>query len=549
MPTLRSNRSGLIEVNNKYAYTFTGMESGSIITQLEDHTTLLKRDAEIRDFSLSLRYTDEKVPSLLPHWTSFIDAIRTYNPDYQFWKLNEVNLPSDIINVLQTLLVSRNIHRLDFIKSDSGSEANQLTNFSLLCNVISENTTIKCLVIKGATRFGPALYKAIRMHIALEELYLLAMELGGAESIFRSMINASVNMKYISLRDSTIGPKGAEILSEFLKSNKKLEYLCLANTLMTNEDVTLVAAALKHNTTLRVLNLGGTKINGVKNMNKVTSTGLQVLSKVLFNTSSLYWVANSNHTCRVETASRLLEPCRYEALLNIVNRKGTPKGNRRWKLLSVLYATNGIGIGDEFKTYQNLKVIPEVLAFITASFEDEELPDDEQGDVQDKENSEASPAASSIFPSLSSLFSSSSSKKDADDDSGDEISVESDESFDSYDSELDELDDAFEEEEDEAYENFDKSFVDPAFCGERARLTVMFQVVQKWGLPLLNKNPSLAEEPVAAAADEGNGKQKKRRTTSWKCEPGKKGKKSRKSTKRGFREAVISQKEIDSLAN
>jgi len=269
----------------------------------------------------------------------------------------------------------------------------------------------------------------------------------------------------------------------------------------------------------------------------------------LFNTSSLYWVANSNHTCRVETASRLLEPCRYEALLNIVNRKGTPKGNRRWKLLSVLYATNGIGIGDEFKTYQNLKVIPEVLAFITASFEDEELPDDEQGDVQDKENSEASPAASSIFPSLSSLFSSSSSKKDADDDSGDEISVESDESFDSYDSELDELDDAFEEEEDEAYENFDKSFVDPAFCGERARLTVMFQVVQKWGLPLLNKNPSLAEEPVAAAADEGNGKQKKRRTTSWKCEPGKKGKKSRKSTKRGFREAVISQKEIDSLAN
>ena len=179
------------------------------------------------------------------------------------------------------------------------------------------------------------------------------------------------------------------------------------------------------------------------------------------------------------------------------------------------------------------------------------MPTTTQIEPNCKQNSEASPAASSIFPSLSSLFSSSSSKKDADDDSGDEISVESDESFDSYDSELDELDDAFEEAEDEVYENFDKSFLDPAFCGERARLTIMFQVVQKWGLPLLNKNTSLVEEPVAAAADEGNEKQKKRRTTSWKCDPfpGTKGKKSRKSTKRGFREAVISQKEIDSLAN
>ena len=132
------------------------------------------------------------------------------------------------------------------------------------------------------------------------------------------------------------------------------------------------------------------------------------------------------------------------------------------------------------------------------------------------------------------------------DNSSDEMSVESDGSFDSYDSELEDLDDAFEEEEDEVYENFDKSFLDPSFCGERARLTIMFQVVQKWGLPLLDKNPSLAEEPVVAAADEGNGKQKKKRTTSWKCEPGKKGKKRNKKLRR---EVVISQKEIDSLAD
>ena len=350
-------------------------------------------------------------------------------------------------------------------------------------------------------------------------------------------------MKYVSLRHSTIGQKGAEILAEFLKSNQALEYLFLGNTHMTDGDATLIAEALKYNTTLRVLNLGGTKINGSKNRNTITSAGLQALSKVLFNASSLYWVANSNHTCRAETVvSHLPESSRDEALLDIVNCKGTLKDNRRWKVLSVLYATNGMGIGDEFKTYQNLKVIPELLAFIAASFEGEELHTHET-EVHVGDESGVSPAASSIFPSLSSLFSSSSSKKEAADDSDDELSVESDESFDSYDSELEELDDAFDEEEDEVYENFDKSFLDPAFCGERARLTIMFQVVQKWGLPLLDKNPSLAEKPLVAVEVE---KQKKRRTTSWKCEPGKKGMKRNKKQRR---EVVISQKEIDSLAD
>lgn len=189
-------------------------------------------------------------------------------------------------------------------------------------------------------------------------------------------------------------------------------------------------------------------------------------------------------------------------------------------------------IGDEFETYQNLKVIPEVLAFITATFDDvgEHTHETEVhvGDGVHDDGSGASPAAS-IFPSLSSLFSSSSSsskKDEADEDSSDDLSVESDESFDSYDSELEDLDDAFEEEEDEVYEHFDKSFLDPAFCGERARLTIMFQVVQKWGLPLLDKSPPLDSSAKLAPADEGIKRKKKKR-------------------RRG--EIVISQREIASL--
>jgi len=445
------------------------------------------------------------------------------------------------------LLVSRNIQRLELVKATYGSAVNQDVMYNFLCDILEQNTTIKCLVLKQSTSFGTELYKAIREHPSLEELHLLQMNIEDHPPVLRGILRATKDMRYVNLHNCAIGTEGGEIISSFLEENHKLEHLYLGNTGMTNTDAVQISEALQTNNKLRVLDVGGKG-------NSITLVDRKALTKALFDTSSLDIVANSNNTCMVSnTVSNNFplssDPCPHEALLDILNNKSCPKDNRRWKVLSVLYA--GMGIGDEFKTYQNLKVIPELLAFITASFEDEELPDDEQGDEQDKEDSGASPAAS-IFPSLSSLFSSSSSskKEEADGDSSDELSVESDESFDSYDSELEDLDDAFEEEEDEVYENFDKSFLDPAFCGERARLTIMFRVVQKWGLPLLDKLPSQAEEPVATAETE-DGKQKRKRTTSWKCDPfpGTKGKKSRKSTKRGFREAVISQKEIDSLAN
>ena len=76
----------------------------------------------------------------------------------------------------------------------------------------------------------------------------------------------------------------------------------------------------------------------------------------------------------------------------------------------------------------------------------------------------------------------------------DNMSVESDESFDSYDSLMDDLDD-FDDDDDEVYENFDKSFLDPAFHGGPARLTILFQVIKLWGLPLLERcRPCLSKK-------------------------------------------------------
>lgn len=101
-----------------------------------------------------------------------------------------------------------------------------------------------------------------------------------------------------------------------------------------------------------------------------------------------------------------------------------------------------------------------------------------------------------------------------DEDGSDEfggVSVESDASFDDYDSELDELDDAFEEDVDEAFEDFDKSFVDPTFSGERARLTIMYQVLKLWGLHLLDNSTSPIGMVVEVEREEERKPKKRKR--------------------------------------
>ena len=535
MPTLRSS-----DVANTSPSDMTG-----ILALLKSQAAHFRNNS---DYTISLRiprWHERAVENIYPHWNDYMEALRLCNPDNQTWLCDKMELPTEMLNALKSLMITRNIHRLEFNNSNDISELrNPEAIFDLFLGILEKNSTVKCVIIRHSFTLGMELYKALANHPSLEEVHITDMilvedeteeEALHYEELYTLLVSCK-NMKYLNLHHNALGKKrGGEIISNFLKENNKLDHLNLGNSGLIDNDAVLISEALQTNSKLCVLSIGGKG-------NNITAVGRKALTKVLFDSSSLDSVANSNHTCRVDTVSNNLppssDPCPHEDLLDILNCNAHPKDNRRWKVLSVLYATNGMGIGDEFKTYQNLKVIPEVLAFITASFEDENMSTDET-EVQVGET-----PASSIFPSLSSLFSSSSSKKkeEVDGDSSDEISVESNESFDSYDSELEELDDAFEEDEDEVYENFDKSFLDPAFCGERARLTIMFQVVQKWGLPLLDKNPSLVEEPEAATEA---GKQKKKRTTSWKCEPGKRGKKRNKKR----REVVISQKEIDSLAS
>ena len=424
----------------------------------------IRRDGEgLDNYDISVRIpTDEDaVRSLLPPWKTLVDAIRSSNDtDNQFWSFDKARLTTEMINILQPVILTRNILKLKVNNDGSTNEHYDQGMYNLVCEVIEKNTTVKCLTLTHAFRFGSRLYAALENNQSLEEVHLIFMQLGSRE-VLSSIFNACKNLKYLDLNGSNLGRDGGDMIATFLKSNPGLEHLCLLQTGVTNDDAVQISEALQSNTNLRVLS-----------MVNIGWRGRKAMCNVLFNGSTLDTVAKSNHSCFVQSASRI---CKYEALLDILNRKGNPKDNRKWKVLSVLYATKGEGIGEEFKCYQNLKLIPEMLAFISA----------------DCSGSESSSASSEMIQEFGDEDDDASNNSDVSMGSIDNISVESDESFDSYDSLMDDLDD-FDDDDDEVYENFDKSFLDPTFCGEPARLTILFQVIKLWGLPLLDKMPPLS---------------------------------------------------------
>lgn len=78
-------------------------------------------------------------------------------------------------------------------------------------------------------------------------------------------------------------------IASALEQNRCLERLDLSYCNIDDDGILMLAHALKHNTTLRYLNLDG---------NNITSVGMYALRKCIYDTSSMHSLWDSNHTLR-----------------------------------------------------------------------------------------------------------------------------------------------------------------------------------------------------------------------------------------------------------
>ncbi|KAL9183973.1 hypothetical protein ACHAXT_002059 [Thalassiosira profunda] len=474
--------------------------AGDVIAALKCDAAAFQREDFAGEYRIDFEVSDEMEEAVLPHWKGYLEEdIASSNPENQIWTFLHVKLPTVMLEMLQSAMASRNIHSLEFSLRPNDSPTNLLLP-PFITSVLGENSSIRRLAFKWGFCWDGGMLRAVENHPSLEELHV-GMRFHENQPMLGRILRSSRSLKYLNLRSSTIGDEGGDIISRFLQKNYDLEYLDLGRVKITDADAKKIALSLAFNTKLRVLNLAG-KTQGI------SVAGRTVLRRALLSATAftqtpgrdgamcrlggLDSIARCNHTCSVKVVSSI-DPCPLETLFDVLNQSSCPKDNRRLKILSYLYARKGEGSRTEVGDFQRRKLIPDILAYIAQVSECTA-----QVSAMEVEPAEGFSSGQPIVGGLSglarSLIASISPPADGKEDEFDALSVESDESYDGYDSELEELDEAFEEDGDEAaYNDFVKSFTDASACGKRLQLTVLFQVLKRWGLPLLDKSPPLSD--------------------------------------------------------
>lgn len=312
----------------------------------------------------------------------------------------------------------------------------------------------------------------------------------GYQASLPLLLDACTSLSYLKFsnrhRSNYFGIKGGEHIASFLRSNHNLKNLYLGSEILDISDIRMIAAALKSNCHLRKLAL------------VLDDKGEKAIGDTLFTSYSrrigcpdlvgLNAVAASNHTCHVQNLWRYARANKpkgsaWNILLETVNRFEDPRNNRRWKILTVLYATIAKGIDDELK-HLPLKLLPLVISQaaqdVCCNYYNE-INLDVEGNF-DNEKNEKNAHEDEPEGSISMM--------DIETEDNSEMSLESNSSIQSFDSVMDDLESAFDE-RDEVYIDLDQSFLDPThYSGSRAKCTLVYQILRQHGLPLFHKSLS-----------------------------------------------------------
>jgi len=163
-------------------------------------------------------------------------------------------------------------------------------------------------------------------------------------------------------RNNIITGGGTEI-PDYIAMNPPLKILYLQNNKLNDDDATLIARALKQNTNLQSLLLGG---------NNITAFGIEALYKAIYDPTKLNTLAGCNHTCNIEGCRIEGSNCFNDANLENTGDKRFNRGKKIHHLLinrhkegsNVQHLNAEFEDGDGDDSSLTLKIIPTVLETI-----------------------------------------------------------------------------------------------------------------------------------------------------------------------------------------
>eukprot|EP00956_Cyclotella_meneghiniana_P031142 scaffold80795_cov76-Cyclotella_meneghiniana.AAC.3 len=283
------------------------IETYRFILRLMDYTTGMRRADEkvIDEYIITLEPSSD-YPSryhchdiLLPHWQQFTSAllefgcfveyfINYFEDSDAFFSLiiSNIELSEPILRSLVENLPR--FQQLEFTNNLPDGAA--CINFITQC--IESNPRLSEFVWRSNTLENSPmdierLYEAISSH---EGLYSLKFEDCENEDqiLHRFLIKVkSRTLQHVELVSNRLSNLRQTDMAEFLASNPLLACLDLSKNPFTHQDVILIADAIKHNTTLRVLKL-------CTNLDQS-----YLFDSLVFDDTSLNALYHSNHSCKI----------------------------------------------------------------------------------------------------------------------------------------------------------------------------------------------------------------------------------------------------------
>ena len=363
-------------------------EAEEFLNKIRKETTKLRYcngDGDI-DISAELPYNKE----FLPHWIEFADALEQYQhrqaikDEETALRLCDMQLPDAVIDLLSNALKSTRLHKLELRDNNLGQKGRDF-----ILNYLKHDRILKELLlyenpifdsVKDIKRFC----QIIRKHPSIKTFGITGYSDWhtfdtSKYQMLKSIMNAGkTKLTTIYLSDNAIKTGGGTFISDFLAKNPILENLHIEDNHLNDNDAVAIASALKHNTKLLCLDIGG---------NDFTAAGWEALEKVVFDKTSLNSAADSNHNCTIDFPE---EDDKYDEVKSM--NGSHPDSDytfveyfvRRKKIYNVLSARNRIRSNVEHFEDVPFELFPDMVVSIEDYSDyhiEDDTPDQDDNDV------------------------------------------------------------------------------------------------------------------------------------------------------------------------
>ena len=275
----------------------------SFLWMIKHLTCCMRRGLYIQSIELVASFENESENTILihddilvPHLKQLIDALGEYDypgaPENMF--LTDIQLVPEVIDMLTQALAATKVKNV-YIKGTDFVQVCHQVNF--VTKIMQDNSRMRVFRWKGnpiyTIQHANDLVGAITNHPHLKAIDMsncFTQGNHGHETLCRLL--SGDKYEKVRFHNNNIITLGSTHIPDYIATNPPLTILNLKSNHLDDSDARLIARALKQNTKLKILCLGG---------NDITEVGINALKRSIFDPSStLNSAAISNHTCLIK---------------------------------------------------------------------------------------------------------------------------------------------------------------------------------------------------------------------------------------------------------